>query len=94
MDDYYIVTNKHFKYPDIYIPEMNVCVEFDGLKWHQDINRDLERDKIFIKQGYKMLHYRGRFPDEYDVVNDIISLKESSLNSIYKECDKIILVGE
>ncbi|NCD06340.1 MAG: hypothetical protein EOL97_09490 [Spirochaetia bacterium] len=94
---YYIknkITNKHFKYPDIYIPELNICVEYDGLKWHNDINRDLERDKIFIKQGYKMLHYRGSFPDEYDVVNDIISLKESSINAIYKEKDKTILIGE
>lgn len=43
---------------DIWIPSMGVAVEYDGHFWHQDINRDMRKDKICKNAGIKLIRIR------------------------------------
>ena len=60
---------------DIYIPELNLCIEFDGSYWHKD-KRDLDKIKseILLASGYKLIRIREEPLNKiYDT--DIISKK-------------------
>jgi very-short-patch-repair endonuclease len=91
VDNKYIKTNNKYRYPDILIKEKNIIIEYDGLHWHSNINKDIERDKEFINLNYKIIHYRGYQPNDIEIINDINTLLENNINGLYKEEHKTIL---
>ena len=44
---------------DIYIPKLNLCVEFDGSYWHKD-KRDIDKIKseMLFEEGFKLIRVR------------------------------------
>ena len=40
---------------DIYIPSKKVGIEYDGKLWHQDKQKDLEKEKMCKKQGIRLI---------------------------------------
>lgn len=77
--------------PDCIIEKFNLILEYDGVYWHSDINRDLERDKKLVTLGYKVIHYRGYNPDDVEIMTDVDYMLEHETNGLYKENEKIIL---
>ena len=63
---------------DIVIPEYKVVIEYDGWFWHQNEEKDAERQKLCEFYGWKFLRYRGK-PNK-----DIIPSKEQLLLDIQK----------
>jgi very-short-patch-repair endonuclease/preprotein translocase subunit YajC len=57
-----VVFEKQFKvdnlYVDFYIPDQNTAIEVDGAYWHQDQQKDIERDCLLVKAipGLKVVH--------------------------------------
>lgn len=47
---------------DIYLPQLNLAVEYDGKRWHKDKAHDMQIDRIANSQGLKMLRIKE---DEY-----------------------------
>jgi hypothetical protein len=45
---------------DIYIPSLNFAIEYDGKFYHQDAERDKEKDKIIHKKGYLLIRIREK----------------------------------
>ena len=43
---------------DIFIPDINLGIEYDGQAWHKSIKRDLEKDKICKQNGINLLRIR------------------------------------
>lgn len=43
---------------DIYIPSLHVGIEYDGAKWHSDIERDKNKDEICFKNCIKLIRIR------------------------------------
>lgn len=43
---------------DVYIPELKIGVEYDGQKWHQNIERDRKKDLICDKCGINLIRIR------------------------------------
>ena len=43
---------------DIYIPSLSVAIEYDGNAWHQNINKDLEKDRLCYENN--IILYRIR----------------------------------
>ena len=43
---------------DIFIPELNLAIEYDGQAWHKNINRDLRKDLICEKHNIKLIRVR------------------------------------
>ncbi|WHX25121.1 zinc-ribbon domain-containing protein [Virgibacillus halodenitrificans] len=56
---------------DIYIPCLNLIIEYDGEIYHKNINRDLNKDKELLKQRPKDIIIRIREPEcpEYNSPN-------------------------
>jgi hypothetical protein len=74
---------------DIYIPKLNLCIEFDGSYWHKD-KRDIDKIKseMLFEEGFKLIRVReeplkkiydtdviSKQPyDGKQVTNDILSM--------------------
>lgn len=43
---------------DIYIPSKKVAVEFDGSMWHQDINKDINKNYLCLKKNITLIRIR------------------------------------
>jgi hypothetical protein len=43
---------------DIYIPSISVAIEYDGNRWHKDINRDLQKNDECKKSGIRLIRVR------------------------------------
>lgn len=43
---------------DIYLPDFNIAIEYDGRAWHKNIKRDLEKDKICFDNGIHLIRVR------------------------------------
>ena len=43
---------------DVYIPSLNTGIEYDGSYWHQDVNRDINKDNICNDIGIKLIRIR------------------------------------
>ena len=53
--------DKHLgKELDIYIPSLKVGIEYDGQKWHTDIKKDEEKNKLCYDNGIKLIRIRER----------------------------------
>ena len=50
--------SKHL-FPDFVLSEYDLIIECDGEYWHKNKQRQKERDQVFKKQGYKVLHLLG-----------------------------------
>jgi very-short-patch-repair endonuclease len=70
--------NKPFvgKIPDFRFPLSKLIFEVDGSYWHQDKQTDLERDKIFEQQGYKVIHFSDNeiFYNSFEVIKQLKTL--------------------
>lgn len=43
---------------DVFIPEINLGIEYDGVGFHQDLQKDEMKDSICSEHGIKLLHVR------------------------------------
>ena len=43
---------------DIYIPSIQTAIEYDGRKWHQDIQRDVMKSELCRQNGIRLIHIR------------------------------------
>lgn len=43
---------------DIFIPEMNIGIEYDGAEWHTDSLKDIRKDEICLAHGIDVIHLR------------------------------------
>jgi hypothetical protein len=66
---------------DIYIPELNLGIEFNGLRWHSELFNNsynlLDKSNYMLKNGIRIIHI---FEDDYDTKFEIV--KSIILNSI------------
>lgn len=51
---------------DIFLPELNIGIEYDGVAWHKDIKRDLEKDKECINNGISLIRIRENGCNKYE----------------------------
>ena len=86
---------------DIFIPKLNLCIEFDGSYWHKD-NRELDKIKseMLFEEGFKLIRVREEpLKKLYDtdviskvpyngkqVTNDVLSM----IMEIYDLNDKLV----
>ncbi|AOR26220.1 conserved hypothetical protein (DUF4379) [Formosa sp. Hel3_A1_48] len=89
---------------DIFIPKLNLCIEFDGSYWHKD-KRDIDKIKseMLFEEGFKLIRVReeplkkiydtdviSKKPyDGKQVTNDILSMILSIFELDYKLVSKI-----
>jgi hypothetical protein len=81
---------------DIFFPELNLAIEFDGLKWHSELNGKnreyhLNKTETLLKQNIQLIHI---FEDEWKYKKDIVKSRITNLlrltpNIIYARKCKI-----
>ena len=84
---------------DIYIPYYKIAIEFDGLYWHNEINKPdkkyhLKKTEECLKQGIQLIHI---FEDEwvykkYIVISRLRNLFSLNENKIYARKCKIRII--
>ncbi len=88
---------------DIYIPSKKTAIEYDGVAWHKDYERDLKKDKVCFKNGIRLFRIREYGCNEYDStsikkyvtaynveeLNDAISFIFNYLNNEWKSKIKV-----
>jgi len=75
-----------WKNPDVYVPELNFVIEFDGSRYHEKHSKDIKRDKILLHQlkDFRILHYRDYNPTFSEIMTDYILMKECGYSTLYK----------
>ena len=43
---------------DIFIPSRNIGIEYDGRRWHKDIEKDINKGKLLFDNGIKLIRIR------------------------------------
>ena len=51
---------------DIFMPDLKVAIEYDGVAWHKDTERDLKKDKVCQKHGITLIRIRENGCIDYD----------------------------
>lgn len=70
---------------DIFIPSLNIAVEYDGYYWHQNkTQKDLEKNKKCEKDGIRLFRIREGLPFLNDTSTDYIIQKDQ------KDLSKIV----
>lgn len=74
---------------DIYIPSLKIGIEYNGLYWHSNINKNnhLEKLNLLNKQGIKLIQV---FEDEYENKKDIVFSKIAHLIGVQQDLQKIM----
>lgn len=67
---------------DIAIPDIKVCIESDGSYWHQNKEKDFERQKRIIELGWKVIRYKS------DSIKDVPSIEIIQKDIITKDGKK------
>jgi len=86
-----ILTGKEL---DIYCPEQKIAIEFNGLFWHNELNKDkkyhLYKTEECQKQGVRLIHiYEDEWIDKKDIVKSMLTnLFNKTENKIYaRQCE-------
>jgi hypothetical protein len=76
---------------DIYIPKLNLCIEFDGSYWHKD-KRDIDKIKseMLFEEGFKLIRVREE-PLEKIYDTDVISKKPYNGKQVTNDILSMIL---
>ena len=51
---------------DIYLPEFNLGIEYDGQAWHKDFTKDLKKDLLCEENGVQLIRVRESLCPEYE----------------------------
>lgn len=77
---------------DIFIPELNVAVEYDGCLWHKDSEKDIRKDIICESLGITVIRIREKGLPALNSSSIIYNIIPSKDNFEYlKECVEWIL---
>ena len=87
----FIVPNSRYLL-DIYIPSMNVAIEYDGEYYHRNVQRDIQKDRKMLKEMHhtKIIRVREKKCPTYQSPNPNITFlqlpdsRETSLESIIR----------
>lgn len=78
---------------DIFIPSLNIGIEYDGTRWHMDIGRDKNKDVVCNKNNINLIRIREPNCPKYDSTCTFIYLKNRSqqiLEDVYRELLKLL----
>ena len=85
---------------DIYMPERNIAIEFDGLYWHseacgKDSTYHLKKTEMCSKIGVQLIHiFEDEWKNKKDIVKDrIASIIGQQIKKVYARKCKIIEIS-
>jgi len=89
---YKVRTGKKLFSVDIYIPEVNMIIEYDGHHWHKGKRKtDLKKTESLSKAGYRILRIR-EYPLKMLTNDDIIFKRPFEIKTVIDEILNYILL--
>lgn len=76
-----IRTKVSWRFGDVVLIDKKIIVEYDGKYWHQDKEKDLQRDKELNEVGYSVIHVNE---DDWETVLDKIDRLLKNHNGQYE----------
>ena len=63
---------------DVYLPELKIGFEFNGLRWHSELfldkNYHINKTKLCLKHGIRLIHiFEDDYDDKFEIIKSIIS---------------------
>lgn len=76
---------------DIYIPSLNLAIEYDGSKWHQNIQKDITKDNLCLNNGIRLIRIREDRCPKYNSTSVMIDVDKpnNTMNFIEKVIESI-----
>ena len=75
---------------DIFIPELNLAIEYDGERWHSDCAKDLEKDILCEENNINLIRIREPNCPNYNSKSLKIQLKDLSNASLCQTMNQIV----
>lgn len=75
---------------DIFIPELNIGIEYDGQAWHQDVSRDLRKDNICYTNNINLIRIREPECPKYESTCTFVYLKTLSWDDLSSAIEYIL----
>ncbi len=76
---------------DIYIPKLNIAIEYDGEHWHQEIDQDLKKDLLCDGLQFKLIRVREPSCPSYSSNSVKIYRKINHQGDNYQDLNKTII---
>ena len=77
---------------DVYIPSIQLGVEYDGERWHRNVKRDLKKDIVCVNNNINLIRIREPLCPVYDTKSQLVCLNsvnhsdlESAINQILQQ---------
>ena len=88
---YKTVLNGKLSAIDIFIPKLNLCIEFDGYYWHKDKRtKDKIKSNLLLKEGYRVIRVYEE-PLKKILDTDVISKKPYNGKQVTNDILSMIL---
>lgn len=75
---------------DVYIPSLKVGVEYDGGRWHTNIENDRYKDEMCQRQNIRLIRIREYKCPKYDSNCMFIFLKDTSMKELKMAIEEIL----
>lgn len=78
---------------DIYIPEKNIAIEFNGMYWHSSLfkskNYHLQKSLLCQELGIRLIHiYEWEWNNQQEKIKQLLNIALGSVNKIYaRQCE-------
>ena len=67
---------------DIYIPNIKTAIEYDGERWHRNIDKDIVKDDMCFRNGIRLIRIREKGCPEYNSHSIKINLPNNKTSGI------------
>lgn len=68
---------------DIYIPSLSLAIEYDGSRWHKNVNRDLGKNLFLKEQGIQVVRLREKGCPNLEDDSYCITVEYTSSSYLY-----------
>lgn len=75
---------------DIYIPEIKTAIEYDGERWHKNVNKDLRKDIMCKNNNIRIIRLRECGCPDYKSNSYKIFLKNNKINGLEEAILKLL----
>ena len=72
---------------DIFIPEINTAIEYDGFLWHKDNRKDIEKNAKCMKQNIRLIRVREKGLEDLPPNSSVVTF---SINRGYSNLENVI----
>jgi len=75
---------------DIFIPSLNLAIEYDGERWHKDVKKDINKNRLCEDNGIKLIRVREPNCPKLNGISIDFYLKSISMESLMATIQNVL----